>query len=66
MDITSEQSPPTKSSPPEQAVRPAPKPDVGAKRDLINPEKPEADEPRKPISDMDPNGSDPDENDAIN
>ena len=67
MDITEEQMPPTSGAPePEQPRAPKPRPDTGSKRDLINPETPEKAPPTKPIPDMDPDGSDPDENETVN
>jgi hypothetical protein len=66
MDITNEQNPPARPPVPEQGVRSRPRPDVGVKRDVINPEQPEADEPLKPVPDMDPDGQDPDENETVN
>ena len=64
MDRNHGQPPASKPGSPEQSAPPAPKPDVGAKRDLIRPEEPEAAEPRKPMPDMDPPGQDPDESES--
>jgi hypothetical protein len=66
MDITEEQMPPASEPPkPEQGVPTKQAPDTGQKRDLINPEVAEKEEPLKPIPDLDPDGQDPDESETI-
>lgn len=64
MDAQREQTPKEWPTGPEQVPPPAPKPEIGSKRDLVRPEQPEA-EPKKPMPDMDPEGQDPDENETI-
>ena len=67
MDITEEQMPPAPGPPkPERGVPSKPAPDMGPKRDLINPEAPDQEKPVKPIPDLDRDGQDPDENETIN
>lgn len=65
MDIEHEQQPKEWPVGPEQVPPRTPKPDVGAKRDLVNPEKPDVGQPEEPMPDMDPDGQDPDENDVM-
>ena len=61
MDPETEQTPTARPTGPEHIAPPTPKPDVGAQRDLVHPDQPDATTPKKPMSDMDPAGQDPDE-----
>lgn len=65
MDTENEQQPKPSPLAPEQAPPRTPRPEVGAKPDLVNPQHPDAARPEKPVPDMDPDGQDPDENENM-
>ena len=67
MEINEEQMPPRgDSSPLEKGLPSARRPDTGSKPDMKYPEREEeGDPPVDPISDMDPDGMDPDENETL-
>jgi hypothetical protein len=68
MEINEEQMPPRDPKPPlEKGVPRTPAPESGSKPDMKYPERQEqGDEPVDPVPDMDPDGMDPDEDEAVN
>ena len=67
MEINEEQMPSNDHTPPlEKGVPPPAAPETGSKPDMKNPERQEVgDQPVDPVPDMDPDGMDPDEDDAV-
>lgn len=68
MEINEEQMPPKGPTPPLEKGVPRPAaPETGSKPDMKRPERPEQeDQPVDPVPDMDPDGMEPNEDEAVN